>query len=194
MLINFSYSIRESVLLWKVAARAAEFPFPSQQTNTEPDEPHACYVGLVGVRGSWAATTAECGTWRRLRYAYVSSFLDWWLGKYHTRLHHFTLAAILALEFEEKRECVEKRERQGYEGPGDGKLAHYQSSPCFSGAVFKYCCALCHCFTKAIMLSSLRRHHRQRAPTIYCTTTTASMKACSWYVQRNGSGYLISPP
>lgn len=26
-----------------------------------------------------------------------------------------------------------------------------KSSPCFSGAVFKYRCALCHCFTKAIM-------------------------------------------
>lgn len=116
------------------------------------------------------------------------------LSQYHMRLHHFTSAEILALYSGEKKECFEKRERQTYETPGDGNLARYQSRPCLSEAVFKYCCALCHCFTKAIMLSSLRQHQRQRAPTDYCTTTAASMQACCSYAQRNGSGYFVFPP
>lgn len=176
-----------------------KLPQELQNFHSHPSRPILNPTNLTPVTWAWWVSEGA-GQPQQLSVEHgegcdmLMSLLFWWLGKYHTRLHHFTLAAILALEFEEKREYVGKRERQGYEGPGDGKLAHYQSSPCFSGAVFKYCCALCHCFTKAIMLSSLRWHQRQRAPTIYCTTTTASMKACSSYVQRNGSGYFISPP
>lgn len=126
--------------------------------------------GLVGVTESWSC---HSWAWRRLGYTYVSSFLNWWINKYHTRLHHSISAEILALYFGEK--SVLKRERRSNEEPGDGKLAHYQEHPCFSGAVFKYCCALCHCFKKAIMLSSLRWHQRQRAPTMYYASTTASL-------------------
>lgn len=100
----------------------------------------------------------------------ISSFLNL------VRPQHFTSAEILAFYFGEKKISVLKGERQTYEGPRDRNLAHYQSSPCLKGAVFKYCCALYHCFTKAIILSSLRQHQRQRAPTVYCMTTAASLQ------------------
>lgn len=99
----------------------------------------------------------------------ISSFLNL------VRLQHFTSAEILAFYFGEKKISVLKGERQTYEGPRDRKLAHYQSSPCLKGAVFKYCCALYHCFF-TIILSSLRQHQRQRAPTVYCMTTAASLQ------------------
>lgn len=138
-------------------------------------------MGLLGIRESWAAATTECGAWSMQKAAICLYLFFSGLSQYHMRLHHFTSAEILALYSGEKKECFEKRERQTYETPGDGNLARYQSRPCLSEAVFKYCCALCHCFTKAIMLSSLRQHQRQRAPTDYCTTTAASMQACCSY-------------
>lgn len=71
------------------------------------------------------------------------------------RLHNFILAEILALYFGEK--SVVKRERdEVMKNLEMGSWQTTKSSPCFSGAVFKYCCALCHCFTKTIILSSLR--------------------------------------
>lgn len=171
MLINFSYLLKESVLLWKVADRAADFHFHPSRLILNL----RWYVGLLGIRESWAAATTECGAWSMEKAAICLYLFFSGLSKYHMRLDHFTSAEILALYSGEKKECFEKRERQTYETPGDGNLARYQSRPCLSEAVFKYCCALCHCFTKAIMLSSLRWHQRQRAPTDYCTTTAASM-------------------
>lgn len=179
MLINFSYLIKESVLLWKVAMRAADFhSHPSRpilnQRNLTPRGTWGCWASE-----SWAAGTTGCGARRRLQYAYISCFLDLVnITQGYIVLHQLRSWPCI---LEKKKECFGKRERQTYEGPGDGKLARYQSSPCLSGAVFKYCCALCHCLTKAIMLSSLRRYQRQRAPTSYCTTTAASMQACCSY-------------
>lgn len=146
--------------------RAAEFPFPSQEIDTKASQPTSQWY-----RERWSYSHREA--WRRRGYTFVS-FLNWWICKYHTRLHHSISAEILALYFREKN--VLKREKDKVmKNLEMGSWHSTKSSPCFSGAVFKYCCALCHCFTKAIMLSSLRWHQRQRAPTIYYASTTASL-------------------
>lgn len=146
--------------------RAAEFPFPSREIDTKPRQPTSQWYRESWSCHSWA--------WRRLGYTSVSSFLNLWISKYHTRLYHSISAEILALCFGEKSVLKGERDKV-MENLEMGSWHSTKSSPCFSGAVFKYCCALCHCFTKAIMLSSLRWHQRQRAPTIYYASTTASL-------------------
>lgn len=60
--------------------------------------------------------------------------------------------------------------------------------------VFKHCCALHHCYTKAVSYAGSIKVASEVDPTIYCTATRVNMQVCCSHAFRKGSGNVVFPP